>query len=72
MGPADAADLDAAIIVAHRLSTVRSLDRILVFDKGRIVEDGRHEALLARPDGLYRRLFERQTGSVREEEPLLG
>ena len=49
-----------AIVIAHRLSTVRSLDRILVFDRGRIVEDGTHEALLRRPDGTYRALFERQ------------
>ncbi|HEX4737380.1 MAG TPA: ABC transporter ATP-binding protein [Allosphingosinicella sp.] len=61
-----------AIIIAHRLSTVRALDRILVFDKGRIVEDGTHESLLARPGGQYRRLFERQAGMVREEEPLIG
>jgi ATP-binding cassette subfamily B protein len=62
-----------AIIIAHRLSTVRALDRILVFDKGRIVEDGSHEALLALPGGVYRRLFERQSGSVRmEDEPLIG
>jgi ATP-binding cassette subfamily B protein len=61
-----------AIVVAHRLSTVRALDRILVFDHGRIVEDGPHDALVSRPDGLYRRLFERQAGTVREEEPLLG
>ncbi|RYB07795.1 ABC transporter ATP-binding protein [Lichenibacterium ramalinae] len=49
-----------AIVVAHRLSTVRALDRILVFDRGRIVEDGTHAALLARRDGAYRALFERQ------------
>jgi ATP-binding cassette subfamily B protein len=61
-----------AIIIAHRLSTVRALDRILVFDKGSIVEDGTHESLLARPGGQYRRLFERQAGGVREEEPLIG
>jgi len=48
------------IVVAHRLSTVRSLDRILVFEHGRIIEDGPHNALLARGDGTYRRLFERQ------------
>jgi ATP-binding cassette subfamily B protein len=59
-----------AIVVAHRLSTVRGLDRILVFDKGRIVEDGDHEALLAR-DGQYRRLFDRQA-MMAEPEPLLG
>ena len=34
------------IVIAHRLSTVRALDRILVFDRGRIVEEGRHEALV--------------------------
>jgi ATP-binding cassette subfamily B protein len=48
------------IVIAHRLSTVISLDRILVFSHGRLVEDGSHAALLARPDGLYRRLFDRQ------------
>ncbi|OYX73737.1 MAG: multidrug ABC transporter ATP-binding protein [Rhizobiales bacterium 32-66-11] len=48
------------LVIAHRLSTVRSLDRLLVFDKGRIVEEGDHDALVAREDGLYRRLFERQ------------
>jgi ABC-type multidrug transport system fused ATPase/permease subunit len=59
-------------IIAHRLSTVRALDRILVFDQGKIVEDGTHAALLARPDGQYRRLFERQAGATREHEPLIG
>ena len=48
------------LVIAHRLSTVRALDRILVFRSGRIVEDGRHDALLAREGGLYRRLFEHQ------------
>ncbi|HEX5184662.1 MAG TPA: ABC transporter ATP-binding protein [Allosphingosinicella sp.] len=61
-----------AIIIAHRLSTVRALDRILVFDQGSIVEDGTHESLLARPGGRYRRLFERQAGTARVEEPLIG
>jgi ATP-binding cassette subfamily B protein len=49
-----------SIVIAHRLSTVRSLDRILVFDRGRIVEQGNHARLAARPGGLYRGLFERQ------------
>ncbi|MGO3928933.1 ABC transporter ATP-binding protein [Rhodopseudomonas pseudopalustris] len=49
-----------AIVIAHRLSTVRSLDRILVFDRGDIVEQGTHATLAARPNGLYRGLFERQ------------
>ncbi|MBB3520911.1 ABC transporter ATP-binding protein [Rhizobium sp. 268] len=48
------------LVVAHRLSTVRALDRLLVFDKGEIVEEGDHQALIRRPDGIYRRLFERQ------------
>jgi len=46
--------------VAHRLSTVQRVDRILVFDQGRIVEQGTHTELLARKDGYYRRLFESQ------------
>jgi len=49
-----------SIVIAHRLSTVRSLDRILVFDRGEIVEQGTHTALAARPGGVYRGLFERQ------------
>jgi ATP-binding cassette subfamily B protein len=49
-----------SILIAHRLSTVRSLDRILVFDRGRIVEQGTHTALATRPGGIYRALFERQ------------
>src|SRR5689334_10073492 len=49
-----------SIVIAHRLSTVRSLDRILVFDRGEIVEQGTHAALTARPGGIYRSLFERQ------------
>ncbi len=49
-----------SIVIAHRLSTVRSLDRILVFDRGGIVEQGTHVALTKRPGGIYRGLFERQ------------
>ncbi len=49
-----------AIVIAHRLSTVRSMDRILVFDRGRIVEEGTHTTLARRPGGIYRALFERQ------------
>ena len=47
-------------IVAHRLSTLRKVDRILVFHQGRIVEDGHPSALLARPAGHYRRLRDLQ------------
>jgi len=49
-----------AIVIAHRLSTVRSLDRIIVFDRGRIAEEGTHASLARRPNGIYRSLFERQ------------
>ncbi len=48
-----------AIIVAHRLSTIVNADRILVFDDGRIVEQGTHAELLAN-SGVYRRLYEMQ------------
>lgn len=48
------------LVIAHRLSTVRALDRLLVFDKGRIVEEGDHTALIRLDGGIYRRLFERQ------------
>ncbi len=41
------------LIVAHRLSTVRGADRILVMDRGVLVEDGRHEELASRPGGIY-------------------
>ena len=49
------------LVIAHRLSTVRALDRLLVFDKGEVVEEGSHEQLIRRAGGIYRRLFERQT-----------
>ncbi|UWQ97396.1 ABC transporter ATP-binding protein/permease [Rhodobacteraceae bacterium M385] len=49
------------IAIAHRLSTLSAMDRIIVLDNGRIVEDGTHDALLAR-DGLYARYWNRQSG----------
>jgi ATP-binding cassette subfamily B protein len=48
------------LVVAHRLSTVRALDRLLVLDHGKVIEEGSHEALIRLENGLYRRLFERQ------------
>jgi ATP-binding cassette subfamily B protein len=48
-----------SVIVAHRLSTIREADKILVFHKGRIVEQGRHEELL-KQQGIYWRLYQLQ------------
>jgi ATP-binding cassette subfamily B protein len=48
-----------SLVIAHRLSTVRDADRILVLQRGRIVEDGTHAALL-KQGGLYAKLYERQ------------
>lgn len=53
------------IVVAHRLSTVASLDRIVVLDGGRIVEDGPHDELVSR-GGEYAHLWSRQTGAYLE------
>ena len=50
------------LVIAHRLSTVRQVDRILVFDNGRIVEEGSHETLLEIDGGYYSRLYRTQAG----------
>lgn len=49
-----------SLVIAHRLSTIRHADRIVVMDGGRIAEQGRHDELMERPQGLYRRLVELQ------------
>ena len=46
------------IAVAHRLSTIRAANRIVVMNHGRIAEEGTHETLMAMPGGIYRRLYE--------------
>lgn len=52
-----------AIVVAHRLSTLSEMDRIIVLDKGKLVEDGTHDELLTK-QGLYARLWRRQQNSL--------
>ena len=49
-----------SLIIAHRLSTVVNADKIIVLDQGAIREHGTHQALLERPDGLYKAMWERQ------------
>jgi ABC-type multidrug transport system fused ATPase/permease subunit len=56
------------IMIAHRLSTLRSVDEILVMDHGEIVEQGNHDDLLAQP-GLYRQLWESQTRAAAAQLP---
>jgi len=55
------------IVIAHRLSTVEKADRILVLDKGRIIEEGTHETLLAR-NGHYTKLYRMQFKDAVVEE----
>src|SRR5690606_15482647 len=49
-----------SIIIAHRLTTIQKADRIIVIDKGHIVEEGSHKQLRARESGFYNNLYESQ------------
>ena len=49
------------IAIAHRLSTLRSMDRIIVLDSGKIIEDGTPQELLSKKDSLFKHLYELQT-----------
>jgi ATP-binding cassette subfamily B multidrug efflux pump len=55
------------VAIAHRLSTIAAMDRLVVMDKGRIVEEGDHKSLLLR-GGLYARLWEHQSGGFLGDE----
>lgn len=57
-----------ALVVAHRLSTVAGMDRLVVLDRGQIVEQGSHDELLAR-DGAYAKLWQHQSGGFLDESP---
>ena len=52
------------IVIAHRLSSVRHAHRIVAMDRGRIVEQGHHDELIAKPDGLYAHLWRMQGGQA--------
>jgi ABC-type multidrug transport system, ATPase and permease components len=54
------------VAVAHRLSTLREMDRIIVLEAGKIVEDGNHEQL-TQAGGVYQRLWEHQAGGFLKE-----
>ena len=58
------------LVIAHRLSAVRHSHRIIVMDKGKIVETGSHDALVARAQGLYAHLWRMQDGSKPTDSPV--
>jgi len=60
-----------SFVIAHRLSTIRRADAIVVIERGRVVEIGRHDDLLARPSGTYAMLYQMQLLEGRKSTPRL-
>jgi ABC-type dipeptide/oligopeptide/nickel transport system ATPase component len=62
------------IVIAHRLSTIRNADQIVVFERGQIVETGRHAELMANDGGVYRHLVQAQEieGALEDEDMFGG
>jgi ABC-type glutathione transport system ATPase component len=58
------------LVIAHRLSTVKHADQIVVMDGGRVAEVGGHEQLLRNPNSTYARMWDMQTSSLASRSPL--
>jgi len=54
------------IVIAHRLSTVRAMDRIIVIENGKIIEDDTHEELIKKDEGVYKKLWNLQAGGFED------
>ncbi len=55
-----------AIVIAHRLSTIKEMDRIIVIQKGKIIEDGNHQELFQKENGIYKKLWTLQAGGFKD------